>query len=163
MARSFIRCIRRLPVRGQALAEFALILPILVAIVGGAIDLARVYQASLTLESATRNAAESTATSSLDVTGAQSEAQRVVCTETQHLGGFTPGFGGEVTTCTAPGVVVTAFSRSTTAPGASTRYPLASATVESRLAFQMLIPWPGLPSGGWTLRSSQSYSVIQGR
>jgi Flp pilus assembly protein TadG len=151
------------PVRGQALAEFALILPILFALTGGAIDLARVYQASMTLQSATRNAAEAAASRSGDATAAQSEARRVVCTETQHLGSFVPGSGGDIATCTAPGVTVSSFARNTTAPGASTRYPLTSATVQSHLDFQLLIPWPGLPEGGWRIASTQSYSVLQGR
>lgn len=149
--------------RGQALAEFALVLPILVMIVGGAIDLARVYQASLTLDSATRNAAESAATVSTDAFAAEAEAKRVLCTETQNLAGFEPGAGGVVETCTTPGVTVAAFTRSNTAPGASTRYPLAAATIDAQLDFHMLIPWPGLPQGGWTLRSTQSFSILQGR
>jgi Flp pilus assembly protein TadG len=149
--------------RGQALAEFALILPILVMLTGGAIDLARVYQASITLESATRNAVESAATISLDSTAAQTEAQRVLCAETQNLAGFVPGTGGVIETCTAPGVTVTSFARSGTAPGASYKYPLANVTVNAQLRFEMLLPWPGLPEGGWTLRSTQSYSILQGR
>jgi Flp pilus assembly protein TadG len=149
--------------RGQALAEFALILPILVMIVGGAIDMARVYQASLTLDSATRNAAESAATVSTDAATAQAEAKRVLCTETQKLAGFVAGSGGVVATCTTPGVTIASFSRSSTAPGASTRYPLAAVTVTSQLDFRMLIPWPGLPQGGWTLSSTESFSILQGR
>jgi Flp pilus assembly protein TadG len=148
--------------RGQALAELALVLPILMAMVGGAIDFARAYQASITLQSATRSAAEAAATESTDVASAESAARALVCEASQELPGFVAGAGGSITECVAPAVTVT-FSRSTTAPGASTRYPLASATVESSLDFELLIPWPMLPNGTWDLGSAQSYGVIQGR
>ena len=49
--------------RGQSVAEFALLLPVLLAFLGMTIDFARVYQAWITLESATRDAAEYAATS----------------------------------------------------------------------------------------------------
>jgi len=148
--------------RGQALAELALVLPILMAMVGGAIDFARAYQASITLQSATRSAAEAAATESTDVASAESAARALVCEASQELPGFVAGPGGSVPECVAPAVTVT-FSRSTTAPGASTKYPLASATVQSSLDFELLIPWPMLPNGTWDLGSAQSYGVIQGR
>jgi Flp pilus assembly protein TadG len=148
---------------GQALVEFAIILPILAALLGGAIDLSRVYQASLTLQSATRNAAESAASSALDSASALTTARGIVCNETQHLPGFVPGPGGAIATCTAPTVTITSFSRSSTVPGASVRYPIASVTVHTSLAFEMLFRWPLLPEGGWTLDSTQSYSVVQNR
>lgn len=149
--------------RGQALVEFAIVLPLLAALSGGAIDFARVYQASMTLQSATRNAAEAAATVTTTNSAAQTEAQRVVCTETQRLPGFVPGAGNSIPTCTAPAVTVTAFDYSTTAPGATATYPLVSATVRSELDFDLLIPWPFLDGGHWRLRTTQSYSVIQGR
>lgn len=157
------RARRHRRLRGQALVEFAIVLPLLAAMAGGAIDFARVFQASMTLQSATRAAAESAATTSLDATAAQTEAQRVVCTETQDLPGFVPGTGGDVPTCTAPAVTVTSFTRDGTAPGASATYPLASATVRSSLDFALLIPWPFLEGGRWTLATEQSYSIMQGR
>jgi Flp pilus assembly protein TadG len=148
--------------RGQSLVELSLVLPILSAILGGAIDLARVYEAQITLQSAARNAAEAAASEAGDVTEAQTIARRIVCIESQGLPGFVPGGGGNVETCTSPAVAVT-FSRSTTAPGASTWYPLGTATVEASLDFDMLLPWPLLPDGGWTLDPEHSYSVFQGR
>ncbi len=154
---------RRQGLRGQALVEFAIVLPLLAGMTGGVIDFARVYQASVTLQSATRSAAEAAATLSVDNAGAQAEALRVVCTETQDLPGFVPGPGNDIASCTAPGVSLTSFTHSTTAPGASAAYPLASATVRSELDFQLLIPWPFLEGGQWTLTTTQSYSVIQGR
>jgi len=74
--------------RGQSLVEFALILPFLLAFAGAGTDLARAYQAWLTVESATRNAAEYAATSSVDASDAQTDAQRIVCLESHHVPGF---------------------------------------------------------------------------
>lgn len=149
--------------RGQALVEFAILLPLLAALAGGAIDFARVYQASMALQSATRNGAESAASSTATQSAAQTEAQRVVCTETQRLPGFVAGSGGSVPTCTAPNVRVTAYTYSATGSGFSASYPLVSTTVRSELDFSLLIPWPLISDGSWTLSSEQSYSVVQNR
>ncbi len=168
-ARAFIGIPRRIlgreggSRRGQALAEFALILPILVALTGGAMDFARVYQASITLQGATRNAAEFAASKTTTMSQADTEARRVVCAEAQTIPGFTAGSGGSITACADPTVTVTSFSLSTTAPGASSTYPLGSATVQSQIGFRTVIPWPWLPGGTWTLSTTQSYSVIQNR
>lgn len=149
--------------RGQALVEFAIVLPLLAAMSGGVIDFARVFQASMTLQSATRNGAEAAASTTTTGEAAQTEAQRVVCTEAQQLPGFVAGPGNSVPTCTAPSVTVTSYAYSTSAPGTSALYPLVSATVHSQLDFELLIPWPFLDGGRWTLQTTQSYSVIQGR
>ena len=69
----------------------ALILPFLLAFAGGATDLARAYQAWLTIESAARNAAEYVATNSADAATALTDARQVVCQESQHIPGFTKG------------------------------------------------------------------------
>lgn len=126
-------------------------------------DLARAYQAAITLQGATRNAAEYAASKSTTMANAQTEARRVVCQEAQTIPGFTPGAGGSVPNCTAPGVTVTSFAVSQTAPGATTTHPLGSATVRSEIGFRTIIPWPWLPGGTWTIGTSQSYSVIQNR
>jgi Flp pilus assembly protein TadG len=142
--------------------EMAIILPFLLAFVGGATDLARAYQASVTLESAVRNAAEQVATSSTDAADAAVDAQRLVCTESQGIPGFTPGSGGSIETCTAPAVTVVSFSVSTASPG--TFYnPAGSAQVRATLTFETLFPYPFLPEGGWTLSAESSYSVLRGR
>ena len=148
--------------RGQALAEFAIILPVMLALVGGAIDFARVFQGSMTLQTAARNAAESAAFSSLDLAQARTRARAVACTESQDLPGFQPGAGGNVATCVSPSVTVT-YSRSTTAPGANIKYPLVTATVTTALDFGLIVPWPMLPNGTWELGTTQSFSVMQGR
>jgi Flp pilus assembly protein TadG len=163
MLKAALTTMRHSSQKGQALAEFALILPILAALLGGAIDMSRVYEASLTVQSGTRNAAESAASSATDSASALTIARGIVCNEAQHLPGFVPGPGGNVATCTAPSVTITSFSRSSTAPGASAKYPIGSVTVHTSLAFQMLFHWPLLPNGNWTLEATQSYSVVQNR
>ena len=105
---------------GQSLVELALILPFLLTLAGGATDLARVYQAQLTLESAVRNAAEYVAANSPDAPTAQVDARRLVCLESRSLPGFRrgPGADGEAS-CLLPGVTLSSFAVSTTALGAT--------------------------------------------
>lgn len=148
--------------RGQSLVELGLILPFLVAFVGGATDFARAYQAQVTLESAVRNAAEQIATGSTDATDAAADARRIVCLESSGIPGFTPGGGGDEANCTDPSVTVLSFSVSTASPG-TTANPAASAQVRAAIGFQTLFPYPFIPSGGWTLSADESYSVLRGR
>ena len=148
--------------RGQAFAEFALILPLLLGIVGGGIDFARVFEGSMTLQTAARNAAESAAFSSTTLGQAQATARAVVCTEAQGLPGFVPGAGGDVATCTSPSVTST-FLSSHTAPGANLKYPLVTVSVTASLDFSLIVPWPMLPDGAWALGTTQSFSTLQGR
>lgn len=149
--------------RGQSLVEFALILPIILTMVGAAIDVARVYQGWITLEGATRDAAEYAATKSTTSTGAATEAQRIVCTQTATLPGFAAP-PGSPTACTSPSVTVTSFSVSTTATGASATYPIASVTVRATLPFRTFFGYPLFTqNGAWALTSTQSFSIVQGR
>lgn len=148
--------------RGQALAEFALILPILLGLVGAGIDFARAFEGSMTLQTAARNAAEAAAFESADLAQAEAKAREVICAETQRLPGFQPGAGGDVATCTNPLVSVT-YTRSTTAPGANEKYPLVTVTVTTSLDFQLTVPWPLLPDGVWNLGTTESFSILQGR
>lgn len=146
--------------RGQSLVEMALILPFLLAFAGGATDLSRAYAAWLTIESATRNAAEFVATNSADATAAATDATRIVCLEATGVPGFTPGTGADPNeTCTAPMVTVVSFSLSTVASGD----PIGTAHVRATLPFDTLFPYPFLPAGGWTLSADATYSVLQGR
>jgi Flp pilus assembly protein TadG len=156
---------RRRP-RGQSLAEFALILPLLLTFLGATVDFARLFHGWITLQSATRAAAEYAATNTANSTSALTEARKVVCVQTQNLPGFQAGAGSPPTsteTCTAPSVSIVSYTLSTTAAGASTRYPIATVSVRSSLPFTTLFPYPFLPKGVWTLSSTQSYSIIQGR
>jgi len=165
MTQFFIPSIcRRRSSRGQSMVEMALILPFLLAFVGGATDFARAFQASITLESGVRNAAEYVAANSADSTAAQTDATRVVCLESTEVPGYTPGTGPQPDeTCTNPGVTTTNFSVSTTAVGASTRNPIGTVRVSASAPFDTLIPYPFLPEGGWTLHADATYSVVRGR
>ena len=157
-----IKLLTRRDSRGQALAEFALLLPLVLGLVGGGVDFSRAFAESMTLESAARNAAEAAAYEATTLAEAQAKARAVACTEAQNLGSFVPGAGGDVETCTAPAVSVT-FVSDGSAPGANTRYPLVTVTVTTSLPFDMVVPWPFLPDGVWTLGSTQSFSILQGR
>jgi Flp pilus assembly protein TadG len=152
---------RRRDKGGQAIVEFALIAPIMITRRRASIDRARVCQARITHQSSTRDAAEYAASAATDAATAQSGARRVVCSETQYLPGFQAG--ATVAECVNPTVVVTAWSRTGTAVGATADTPLASATVTASMGFSMLFSYPFLPKGTWTLSADQSYAIIQGR
>jgi Flp pilus assembly protein TadG len=146
--------------RGQSLVEMALILPFLLAFAGGATDLARAYQAWLTIDSAVRNAAEYVASNSANATAAAADARRIVCLESTNAPGYTPGTVAPVDeTCTAPAVTVVSFSLVTVAAGD----PMGTAHVRATLVFDTLFPYPFLPNGGWTLSADATYSVLRGR
>jgi Flp pilus assembly protein TadG len=144
----------------------ALILPFLIGFAGGATDLARAYQAWLTIESAARNAAESVATNPADTTSALAlaDAKQVVCQESQDAPGFTPGTGpNAIKNCTSPTTTVPAFSLSTTQTGASAANPIATVHVHVTLPFNTLFPYPFIPHGGWTLTTDAHYAVVRNR
>ncbi len=142
---------------GQSLVEFGLILPVLLTLVGVAVDMARVYGARITLEAATRDAAEQVAS------GGASTAQYIVCTETVNLPGFVAPVGNPGA-CTSPTVTVTYSTSTSASVGGSTAYPVGTATVTATLPFHMLFPYPLFTQGGnWNLSSTQSYSVVQNR
>jgi Flp pilus assembly protein TadG len=146
--------------RGQSLVELALILPFLLAFAGAAMDFARAYQASVTLESGVRNAAEYVATHSLTATAAATDARRVVCLEATVAPGFTPGTGPNPNeTCTSPVVTISGFSVTTLASGDQ----MGSVHVQATLPFNTLFPYPLLPHDGWTLKADSTYSVLRGR
>ena len=142
----------------------ALILPFLLAFAGAATDLARAYQAWLTIESASRNAAEYVATTSADATVALTDAQHVVCQESEHTPGFVAGSPpNAVQNCIAPAVTVPSFVISTTQVGATAANPIATAHVHVALAFNTLFPYPFVPHDGWTLTADSTYAVVRGR
>ena len=147
--------------RGQSMVEFAVILPVMLTVVGAAIDMSRLYQAWNVLEASTRDAAEYAATKDASSPAATADAAKVVCTETAGLPGYTA-------TASAPGcsspAVTTTWNSDATAPGANSTYPLVTVTVTTSLPFRTLFPYPLFTQGGaWTLRSSQTYSILQGR
>jgi Flp pilus assembly protein TadG len=153
--------------RGQSLAEFALILPVFLTIFGATLDFARLYQAWISLQAATRVAAEYVAANDATIVAAQSDARRFVCSQTQGMPGFQKSVlppPNDVNQCTQPAVSVTAFSRSTSVAGASLTNPIGSATVQANMPFRMFFNYPILTDAGtWTLRATESYTVVQGR
>lgn len=154
---------RRRGARGQSLVEFAIVIPVLLTLVGGALDVARVFQANNVLESATRNAAEKVATYSKTSSAAAADAAGVICAETKSI----PGYVADASSpagCSSPTVTITSFTISTTAPGALPLYPVASVVVTATAPFRTLFPYPLFTqNGAWTLKSTQSYSIAQGR
>lgn len=136
-------------------------LPLLLAFAGIVVDFGRGYSAWIALESATRMAAESVAGDAMNSTEALTDARALICGEMADVVGFQAG--GTPSTCTQPNVSVASFSRSSTAPGATAFYPRGSVTVEATLPFEMLMHWPWLDEGIWTLSASESFQVLQGR
>ena len=149
------------------MTEFALLLPVLLGFLGLTIDFARVYQAWITLESATRDAAELAATTAASSATATTMARKTVCLQAQNVPGFTRSAlasPSDIEQCTAPVVTVVTFNLSTTAPGASTPYPIGTATVESRLPFSPIVAWPFITQNGtWTIVTRATFSVAQNR
>jgi Flp pilus assembly protein TadG len=138
---------------GQSLVEFALILPIMLTLFGAAVDLSRMYSSWIKLQSATRAAAEYTATNDKTSATAQADAQTLVCTQVT---------GSAI--CSTPTVTVSSFGLSTTSAGASPVHPIGSSTVQTSMPFRTLFPYPLFSQNGvWTLTASGSYSVVQGR
>lgn len=150
--------------RGQSLVEFGLILPVLLTLFGGAVDVARVYQAWNALEGATRDAAEYAATKDTTSASALSDAQTVICTETRTVAGFVAP-AGNPTNCSSPAVSITAFATDTSATsGASTSYPIVTVTVRATLPFRTLFAYPLFTqNGAWTLTATETYTIQQNR
>ncbi len=155
----------------------ALILPLLLGLAGAATDLATAYQIWLTVQSATRNAAEYVATSSCDpaattCAAAQTDGKRVVCLESQDVPNFAPGPGNNPATCTNPVVTTTwttcngssgVVGNANYCPGGSVKNPVRTARVTVTLQYRTLVPWPLLPQGTATLSADQHYSIVAGR
>lgn len=143
---------------GQAVVEFAIILPILLSLLGIALDFSRVYIVDLDVQAAARNAAEQVAS---DVTigsqaAAQAKAQQLVCYEIQGTSACTGS--------NQPVAMVTSFSLSSTAPGATAQNPIATVTVRLVQPFDMIFPWPFMtPPGHWDLSAQDTFSIVRGR
>ncbi len=107
--------------RGQSLVELALVLPLLMLVILGAIDFGRVFYASMTVAGAARNGAQYASENPTDTTGIQSAAL-------DDAGSLDP----------APTVTVSG----PTSDGNGGEY----VRVQVDHEFSTLIPWPGLPS-----------------
>ena len=153
--------------RGQSLSEFALIVPAFLTIFGMTLDFARLYQGWISLQAATRAAAEYVATSDKTLVDATVDARRIVCTETQGMPGFQPALlapPADVEQCQQPTVTVLKFKLDLTKPGATVDNPIGEAKIEATLPFRMFFSYPFLTDNGtWTLVARAEYHVTQGR
>jgi Flp pilus assembly protein TadG len=167
---------QRRNIGGQSVVEFALLLPVLLALVGVGIDFARVYQTWTNLESATRDAAQYLATSNVDPTAADytvpnatanatndGKAKFVLDNETGS--NFTRSNAATLGTCSgATFTTVTGSADTTLANGGTDRNPVQQVTVLSCIPFRPLFAYPyATTNGAWILQSSRVYSVIVGR
>jgi Flp pilus assembly protein TadG len=95
---------RRHSERGQSIVEFALVLPLLVFLMVGIVDLARIYTTMLSVESAAREAADYGSFGSQKwapapaVTQTEADMQRRACVASKDLTDYV----GTATTCTNP-------------------------------------------------------------
>lgn len=149
--------------RGQAVVEFAIIVPVLLALVGATADFARIYSSWISVHSATRAAAEYLATNpDKDVTSANAGtiAAALINSEASGMGAFS---SVTTLTCAGPEVQVT-YSSSATATGASSKYPLGRAVIGTCVPFHTLFNYPFITQGGaWVLSSTATFEVLQNR
>jgi Flp pilus assembly protein TadG len=158
--------------RGQSLVEFSVVLPIMLAIVGIVIDASRAYQAWTVLESATRDAAQYLARSSVDPLSADLTTQGVdsdnkaiyLLNEATGVSFTRSQTQGTLTDCTIPQLTTTFSTDPALAGGGSTAYPVSTATVQVCMPFSTTFQYPFLGDGGnFTLRSEREFSLIVGR
>ena len=149
--------------RGQSVAEFALLLPVMLAFLGLTIDFARVFQAWITMESATRDAAEYAATGGSSSSDALTKAKKTICLQSQNIPGFqrsTATSPNDVEQCASPTVTIVSYNLSETAAGASHEHPIGTVTVRSSLPFHPLFAYPFLTQNGtWTVITEATFSI----
>lgn len=148
--------------RGQALAEFAIILPLMLAMFGTAIDVARVFQTWMRLQEVTRDTAELIASDTdFDpvnnanyVSLARTTAETLVCNE---LGGCAD----------APPRTRVTDVQVFPAPNRVSDRPVWRSVVTAEADFKALFLYPFvrlvLNDNAWTLRSTVTYEVWRGR
>lgn len=127
----------RSPARGQSVVEFALVLPLLLILLLGIVDLARIYTTMLTVESAAREAADYGAFGSYqwkpDVrANTESEMTRRACVAARNL----PDYVGTATDCSNPTVSLSPVAVTCDNPDND---PPCDVTVTLRFDFQFLL------------------------
>jgi Flp pilus assembly protein TadG len=153
---------RRWRTRGQAMAEFAVILPLMLALLGAAIDFARLFQVRIALEGATRDAAEYVATNGSGTGTASAAAAARLNAQLSGFGTFAAV--ASTATCPSPGVVATYSTSTAFSAGGSTSHPVATVRVDSCYPFSTLFPYPFVPSDGpLIIGATSTMSIIQGR
>lgn len=135
---------------GQSIVELAILLPIVLTVVVGALDLSRAYERQIKLEGAVRNAAERIARDIHvgDATTALTNAKPWICLAMDLPAG-----------CTTVTVTVPAFQT----PASATSTTPTTVTITATLPFSTLVPYPFLSTedGAFTLRASSAYSFIR--
>jgi Flp pilus assembly protein TadG len=163
---------RRARHRGQSMVEFAVVLPVLLAIGGLLIDAARMYQVWTTLEAATRDAAQYLATSSDDPSspdytwaGEDADHKAAYILSAATLYPVERSLSAEsLTSCVVPQVTTTYTKDTTDASGGTVANPASTATVTVCIPFRTIFEYPLLTSGGaFFLRTERTVSVIVGR
>lgn len=163
---------RRARHRGQSLVEFTVVLPVLLAIVGIVIDASRVYRAWTNLESATRDAAQYLARSSVDplsvdytYQGLDSDTKAIyLLNEATGMSFSRSEEQGELTDCDQARLTTTFSTSTALTGGGSTAYPLGTAKVMTCMPFRTLFPYPFLGNDGvWIIRSEREMTIIVGR
>jgi Flp pilus assembly protein TadG len=158
--------------RGQSLVEFSVVLPVLLAIVGIVIDASRVYQAWTDLESATRDAAQYLARSSVDPLspdytseGLDSDTKAIyLLNEATNMSFSRSEEQGELTDCDQAQLTTTFSTSTALTAGGSTAYPLGTAKVMTCMSFRTLFPYPFIGNdGAWIIRSEREMTLIVGR
>ena len=158
--------------RGQSLVEFAVVLPVLFAIVGVLIDAARIYGLWTGLESATRDAAQYLATSSTDNTSpdytwpgddADAKAAYILSVATGYTVEQSES-ADAFASCDVPQVTTTYTEDTTIANGGTVSNPIGTATVTACIPFRTLFEYPFLTTeGAFVLRTERTMSVVIGR
>ncbi len=120
--------------RGQSLAEFAILLPLLLILTLGAIDYGRVYFAYVSVTNAARNGAQY-ASVSPDAAADEAGVREAVLDETSALLDTSP---------TNPSVVLVSPPPASPSCQDADANPCARVTVH--YTFHTLVSWPGLPS-----------------
>jgi Flp pilus assembly protein TadG len=170
-------------VRGQSLAEFALIAPVMLGLLGVGVDFARLFFAWVDLEAATRDAAQYVASDPAflangsgyyDVNDSTNYCATYPCTSAPSTDAKTvidAATGKSFTKassqidCSSPKVWAILSSPDTTlANGGSSQYPVAVVHVTACFPFRTFVSYPIITTNGtWIVRADRTLSTIVGR
>lgn len=164
------------------MTEFAIIVPVLLTLVGVAIDVSRVYITWVNLEAATRDAAQwvaqdpgyTTTGGYYDSTDTANYCSAYPCTTVPSTDaktvvdrevGRTFTKAADQSTCSSPTVWASLASPSTdSSTGGSLAYPMTGVVVTACVPFHTLFSYPFFTqNGNWIIRTTATYKVLVGR